>query len=279
MPSHRGAVPPPLVPIRHRSPERDPVRAYLASLAPASRRAQSDALELIAHVISHGQCTAATLPWEHLRCQHTTAAEAWLQRKYGPATVERHLGALRSVLREAWCLRLMSADAYYRAANLPTRGGTGIQRAMGQGEFRALLSACRADSRAAGPRDSAILHLAFRIGLRQSEVVGLDLADFDPALATLALRTPGGGDSRRALLGPGPRDALCAWLPLRRPESSPLFQTLDPAGAATGERLPSRAIPDIVHRRIEEAAIHLRRPAPHRAPGTTAGPAALEVAS
>jgi len=278
MPSRRGATPPPLVPIRHRSPERDPARAYLASLAPSSRRAQSDALELIAHVVSHGQCTTATLPWEHLRRQHTTATQAWLQRKYGAATVERHLGALRSVLREAWCLRLMSADAYYRAANLPTRGAPGVQRAMSQGEFRALLSTCAADPRPAGPRDGAILHLVFRIGLRQTEVVALDLGDFDPALAILTLRTPGGGTARRALLGPGPRDALCAWLPLRRAAHPALFQAIDDVGAATGDRLLSRAVPDIVHRRIEQADIHLRRPGRRRDPDASAS-TALEAAS
>ncbi len=278
MTTRHGAAPPPLVPIRHRPPDRDPARAYLASLAPASRRAQSDALELIAHVVSNGQCTSATLPWEHLRSQHTVSVQAWLRRKYGAATVERHLGALRSVLREAWCLRLMSADAYYRAASLPLRGAGGVQRAMSQGEFRALLSTCAADAGAAGPRDGAILHLVFRIGLRQTEVVALDFGDFDPALATVVLRPSSGGGERRALLGPAPRDALCAWLPLRQMGHPALFQAIDDGGRVTGDRLPARAVPEIVQRRIEQAAIRLRRPGRPRPPiAPTAG--ALEAAS
>ncbi len=50
-----------------------------------------------------------SMPWERLRYQHTAALRTWLAGRYAPATANRHLAALRGVLREAWRLGLVEA--------------------------------------------------------------------------------------------------------------------------------------------------------------------------
>ncbi len=246
-----------LVPMRHRPRDRDPLAAYLAALRPASRRAQLEALQVIAQVATQGLCTAETSPWEHWRAGHTDQVVQWLARKYRPATVERHLGALRGVLREAWCLRLMDAEAYYRAAQLPGRGGV-PQRALGQGELRALLSACAADPGPAGRRDAALVWLLYRSGLRASEVVALDLAHLD-AGRRLFQQPAAGPDtgSRVVLLSADSRAALLAWLPHRVEEEPALLQVVE-AGAVLGARLARRQLPQLVRGRMAAAGLHRR---------------------
>ncbi len=268
-----------LVPVPQRPADRDPLVAYLHALSPASRRAQAEALQVIASVATRGACAAETVPWEHWRAHHTEAVTGWLGRKYRPATVERHLGALRGVLRQAWCLRLMDAAAYYRAAALPGPDGR-PQRALGQGELRALLSACGADPGPAGRRDAALVWLLFRSGLRGSEVVGLDAADVDPRRRLLALA---GGSAevspRRVLLSPAAWASLSAWLPLRAAAEPALLQLVED-GAVRAQRLSRRHLSQLIRSRA--AAAGLQRPAvlaaysppPRRIPTAQAPPAA-----
>ncbi|HVA21263.1 MAG TPA: hypothetical protein VNN74_04120 [Candidatus Micrarchaeia archaeon] len=247
-----------LVPIRHRPRDRDPFAAYLGGLRPTSQRAQTEALQVIAQVATRGSCSAETLPWEHWRAGHTEAVVRWLTRKYSAATVERHLGALRGVLREAWCLRLMDAEAYYRAARLPGRTGS-PQRALGQGELRALLSACAADPGPGGRRDAALVWLLFRSGLRPGEVVDLDAANLDPRTRALALPAASPDALRRqVLLSADSRAALLAWVPHRVPAEPALLQAVA-GGQVVAARLVRRHLPQLVRARM--AAAGLRRPA------------------
>src|SRR5207244_1685210 len=79
-----------------------PAAVYLARLAPGSRRTMSGALRTIAAIVSSGELTAAELPWHRLRYEDTQAVRAVLAERYAPASVNKHLAALRGVLREAW---------------------------------------------------------------------------------------------------------------------------------------------------------------------------------
>jgi hypothetical protein len=85
-----------------------PALVYLASLpSPSSRRVQERCLETIARLAlgvdmaAPGACYA-TIPWHHLCTEHTTALRARLAELYPAPTANRHLAALRRVLKEAW---------------------------------------------------------------------------------------------------------------------------------------------------------------------------------
>ena len=57
---------------------------------------------------------ADQLPWHRLGYQHTQVLRAALAERFSPATTNRHLAALRGVLREAWRLWLMTAEGLQR---------------------------------------------------------------------------------------------------------------------------------------------------------------------
>jgi hypothetical protein len=102
----------------------DPLAVYLARLtSPESRRAMAGSLEFLAErLVDRGPATAeerrrrrqeqrllaSHIPWHRLRYAHTQALRSWLAEHCSPAAANRHLAALRGVLREAWRLSLMT---------------------------------------------------------------------------------------------------------------------------------------------------------------------------
>jgi len=184
--------------------DRHPVAVYLARLAPSSRRTMRAALDGIARLLIDDRCDALSLDWTQLRYRHTTAVRALLaDGRYAPSTANRHLAALRGVLKECWRLGYVSAEDFQRASDLePVRVPRG--RALQPGEVRALFAACadvESDQKPAmAARDAAILALLYGSGLRRAEAVGLEVADYDRAAGTLKVRGKGNKE-RLAHLG------------------------------------------------------------------------------
>jgi integrase len=106
------------------------------------------------------------------------------------------LAALRRVLLEARRLGLMTPEDYARAADIGAVKGTSLppRRALSIGELTALRAACSADPTPAGPRDAALSALLSCGGLRRSEVVALDLSDYQPDSGAVTVRS---GKSRK----------------------------------------------------------------------------------
>src|SRR5438105_10792378 len=128
--------------------DRHAVAVYLARLAPSSRRTMRAALDAIASLLSDDRCDAWSLAWEKLRYRHTTAVRALLaDGRYAPSTANRHLAALRGVLKECWRLRYVSAEDFQRASDLEPvrRSRLPRGRALQPGEVRALFAACEDD--------------------------------------------------------------------------------------------------------------------------------------
>jgi len=126
--SHLPALPEDLIPIPVSDLARHPVAVYLARLAPGSRRSQRAALESTAGLLTTGQLGIDEFPWHRLGYQHTQALRAALAERFSPATANRHLAALRGVLREAWRLGLMSAEDLQRSIDLPAVRGERLPR-------------------------------------------------------------------------------------------------------------------------------------------------------
>ncbi len=193
--SQAGDDPPPheLAVLEKIALDRHPVAVYLARLAPSSRRTMLAALNAMGTFLSDDRCDAWSLAWEKLRYRHTTAVRALLaDGRYAPSTANRHLAALRGVLKECWRLGYVSAEDFQRAADLePVRGSRLPRgRALQPGEVRALFAACEDDDRkkpAMAARDAAILALLYGSGLRRAEAVGLDVADYDREAGTLSV--------------------------------------------------------------------------------------------
>lgn len=238
-------------------PDQHPAAVYLARLAPGSRRTMSAALDTIAGLLTSNRCNVQTLDWGSLRYQHTAAVRAVLADLYAPATANKMLAALRGVLREAWRLGQVSAEDHHRAVDLPSVRGTTLPRgrALSSGELRALFSACAADQTAAGKRDSALLAVLYNCGLRRSEVVSLDVADFDATTGGLQVRSGKGNKARVTYAAQASKQALEQWLAARGEAPGPLFCPVNKGGTIAVRRMSDQAIRKIMRKRAAEAGV------------------------
>lgn len=236
--------------------DRHPALVYLASLAPGSRRTMLASLENIAAFVSGGKATATTLAWHELRYQHTATIRATLAETYAPSTANKMLSALRGVLKESFRLGYTGAEEYQRARDLqPVRGSALPKgRALSHGELRRLFEACAEDRRrATGARDAALLSVLYGCGLRRSEVVGLDLSDFD--LETEELRVRGkGGKERLVYAAGGAAEAISAWTWFRGTEEGPLFYPINKGGRIERRRMSDQAVLYVLKRRGKQIA-------------------------
>jgi len=239
------------------SADRHPVLVYLARLAPGSRRTMRQSLEAIADLLTAGERDAATLDWSAVRYQHTAAVRAALAERHAPATANKMLSALRGVLQEAWRLGYLDAETYHRARDLPAIRGESLLRgrALANGELRVLFTACAADPGPAGARDAAVVAVLYGAGLRRSEAVALDLADYDPESGALTVRAGKGRKARVAYLGGGGPEALEGWLHYRGDTAGPLLLPVNKGKKIQHRRMTDQALLYILRKRAREAVV------------------------
>jgi site-specific recombinase XerD len=253
-------------------PERCPYRVYLDTLdSDNSRRTMRGCLDRIARLIREDAVTGAGQPWWQLRYEHTVRIRTLLREggwtrdgaPPSPATVNKHLVALRRVLRECWRLGLMSAEDYERAVDVKSveatrllRGHHVPGRALG-----AALASCDEDTSLAGRRDSALLAVLYTTGARRAEIADLGLADYDPAERSLRVR--GKGDKERTVyVTEQAAVRLDAWVAARGRTPGALFPPINKGGRC-GRRVVAgrsefahptgQAIAGIVARRLAAA--------------------------
>lgn len=199
---------------------------YLARLAAGSRPTMLDSLKRIVAVVQPG-AAIDTFPWGALRYDHAQAIRSALAGQYAPATVNRHLAALRGVLREAWKLGMMTAEELERALSFdPVRGNSPqAGRMLDPEEISRLFDACGDDVR--GRRDAAILAVAAFGGLRRAEIAGLTVASYLPD----RLKVHGKGNKHREVPITGAAiDYLDRWLEVRGRSAGPLFNKMRRGG-------------------------------------------------
>lgn len=239
-------------------PENHPVAVYLAGLSSGSRRTMLTALNTIAAMATDGRADAESFPWHQLRHVHTAAIRSGLAERYAPATANKHLAALRGVLKACWRLGLIDGEAYQRAADVPSVKGQRLPkgRSLTAGELRALFEACARDQSAAGRRDAALLAVLYGAGLRRSEVVGLELADYDRDTGALTVRSGKGNKERIAYVNGGGKQALEDWLAVRGDAEGPLFVAVRKGGSIRlGHQVSTQAVYGVVRKRGEEAGV------------------------
>lgn len=234
-----------------------PALIYLARLAPGSRRTLRTALENTAGLATAGRADALACPWHLLRYQHTQAIRAALAERFAVATVNKHLAALRGVLREAWKLGLMTAEDYRAASDLPSVRGSTLPagREVTGGELRAVFGTCASQGGATGARDAALLAVLYGGGLRRSEAVALDLADYDRTTGALTVRAGKGKKARVAYATNGSKAAIEAWLAVRGDEAGALLCPVNKGGVVALRGMTDTAVLLILRRRAKRAGV------------------------
>jgi integrase/recombinase XerC len=232
--------------------------AFLSGRSECTRRAYSQDLEDFRRFLGVDKVSeAATALLSRGHGEANRIALAWRaslqERRLQAATINRRLAALRSLVCLArtlgivpWALEVRNVRAEsYRDTRGPGRNGV-----------RLLLDEIerRKDNKAI--RDRAALRLLYDLGLRRSEVVGLDVDDLDLDAGTITVMGKG-RTQKTSLTLPGPtKEAIRQWLETRGTEPGPLFTNLDRAGK--GCRLTGTSLYRIVRRLGEQVGLKVR---------------------
>ncbi|GHE32266.1 integrase [Streptosporangium violaceochromogenes] len=266
-------------------PAKDPYRAYLDRLDDkTSRRTMQGCLDRIARLLNPDAASGEGQPWHLLRYEHTSRIRAMLleQTHVNPRTgqaepwsaayVNKHLVALRRVLKEAWRLDLMTAEDRARAADVDGVTATRLPKGkhVPAEAVGAVFAACDDDVdqhgvvRPLGVRDAALLAVLYSTGCRRAELAGLRLADYDPA--ERSLRVLGKRNKERTVFLTSEAVArLEAWIAVRGEDPGALFPRIYKGGAIRvtergAAHLTPEAVRAILGRRIEQAGVAPRSP-------------------
>lgn len=234
----------------------NPAAIYLAQLAPGSRRTMKQALNAIALLVTNGTQDAFTFEWQQLRYQHTAAIRSALMEKYAPATANKMLAAMKRTLKEARRMQLITAEDYDRAVDIASIKDQKLLkgRALSAAEISTLLNACTSDTSPTGCRDATML-CCLRVGLRRSEVVGLDLADFEPTVGALVIIGGKGRKDRIVYLPQKANIHVVNWVELRGDTPGALLLPVNKSNRIISKRLSDQAVLTIMRSRAKKAGI------------------------
>jgi integrase/recombinase XerD len=248
-----------LVPLEGSQLTEHPALAYVAGLAPGSRRTMAEALNLIARHLSKGHSGAAAYNWAGLRYAQVKEVRSWLAATYKPAMANKCMAALRGTLKEAFVLGKLPHEEYARC--MLVKGVSGDSEDTGRAlttlEMRALFDKCAEDETPAGARDAAILGVLFGAGLRRAELVKLTLADYNRADGSLTVKNGKGNRNRTLWLPEGTKAALETWLKFRGEAPGPLFQAIKKGGRIVPETMngTGQAVLDVCRKRARQAKV------------------------
>jgi len=234
-----------------------PAAVYLDSLGSDRSKATMVAgLDIMAKLLTNGECGAMTLNWAALRYKHTAALRSALEKKYAPASVNQMLCALRRVLKEALRLDLIDSQDYSKAADVKSikQSGKPRGRALSPHEIAALMQSCSGNS-SVDVRDTALIAILRGGGIRRAEAVNLEKADFNLSTGALEIRE-GKGKKDRTVYLPGQAIALVEkWLSLRGEEPGPLLFPIRKGGEIQFRRMTDDGVLKILQRRAFLAGV------------------------
>lgn len=200
------------------------IAAYRRDLLDFARHEGVQTIDAVAAKIlgsTHGHANLAVLRYR----------AGLLNAKLSPATINRRLTALRSLVTLARTLGIVAWELEVDGVALQQYRDT---RGPGVGGLRALLKMSNTQRPEKAKRDAAIIMLLFGLALRRAEVASLDLVHWNHGAGTLAVLGKGHLD-RVVMTVPGTvREALVAWVAVRGAAPGPLFGSFDRAGKGDG---------------------------------------------
>ena len=248
----------------------DPVQVYLDSLrSPDSKRVMEGCLRQILVMVIETE-RGEPLPldqrypnprgraWWLLRYEHTTRIKALLiEHGYATSSVNKHLAALRRVLKECRRLRLMSAEDYVSAVDIPdeTIHREPAGREVHGDEIEKLLAACAESPSPLQERDSALITILQCTGMRRAEAAEALIENYDARGRWLKIT----GKGRKERTVPIHKDAvphLERWLALLNERRGPMFRSID-KHSHIGESMEPNAIYRVIQKLHKQAGLQL----------------------
>lgn len=164
-----------------------------------------------------------------------------LARGLSPATVNRRLAALRSLVKVA---RIFGAVDFTLDVEGVRSQGYRDTRGPGRGGVRLLLDSLASKTGPKARRDEAVVRLLYDLGLRRGEAVALDLSDVDLQAGTVSILGKGRTEKETLTLPEPTKAALELWITARGDGAGPLFVNFD--HARKGARLTGRSVARIL---------------------------------
>jgi site-specific recombinase XerD len=245
--------------------DQNPYWVYLAAFSGESERTMRRCLDRIAAMIAPlpydtpASGYGAVIPWENLRYPHVVLLRTkFTERWDSPSHVNKHLSALRGVLRECWRLKLMSGEDCQLARDVANIKGSRelAGRNIAGDETTALLVACLADVNVPlGIRDAAIIAVLHSTGIRRDEAAGALIERYDHG--ERSLRIIGKGNKERTVyLHQTAVLYLDRWLVTAASNRrGPIFRHVDRWGNVSTKPLSARSIGYIVSARNAQAGL------------------------
>jgi site-specific recombinase XerD len=246
----------------------DPYRIYLDSLdSESSRATMRGCLDRIARIIlteengaplpQNPKITGECRTWWRLRYAHTARLRSRLlaEPTWSYQTVNKHLIALRRVLKECWRLGLMTAEEYQRAADIKSVEGSREKtgRDINDNELTSMFQVCEEGDGPAPVRNAALIGVLYCTGIRRAEAATALIERYNPG--ERGLRIIGKRNKERTVYiieEVVPR--LDRWLGLLGRKGS-LFRPVDRWGNIRSEGMTPTAIGDIVKRVRQQAGL------------------------
>lgn len=234
-----------------------PVTLFLSGYESAnSRKAMASSLAACARIL-YGRPVRdiRTVPWASLTFGVIQALRLRLAEDYEWSSANRHLLAIRGVMKACRRLRLIDRDLAEDLEAVRGIAGSAREtgRALSREELARLFAAC--PPTAMGARDAVVLGLASFAGLRRAEVCGLKFEDFEPA--TGGLKILGKGNQWRTVF-PSKKfvGILERWLGFRGKEPGPLVLPFSRYGVPIeGQQLTTQTVYEILLRLGKDAGV------------------------
>lgn len=200
--------------------------------------------------------------WIDLSPVEIKAMKAMLIERYSRRMAAKCLAAIKGVIgamlddtdlisKPETYMRLMRAKA---VKGISVGGGQKAGRKLTDGEILALARVCADDPSPAGARDDSILGLAYTQGPRISELVGLQLSDYDPESGDIVILGKG-NKTRTVRASNSVKRSLDEWLELRGDEKGPLFCRVRKDGKIHVAAISTTALDKMLKRRASQAGV------------------------
>ena len=234
----------------------DPFTVYLDSLSPSGRRSMNSQLMGVLKLMEYNG-SGENFPWSNLRYVHLVKLRTLLQEQGKTAnTVNTTLAAIKGVIRTAFNLGEIAADDYLRCNSVKQikSHSLPVGRSLKPAEIKKLISVCKRDKTAIGIRDTAIIALMLSTGLRRSEVIQLDTADFIEKQSLILIRKGKGNRQHLAVITVSTRALLNKWLKQKSNQSKALFTRVI-HNIPSENRISAQSIYNIINSRAKQAGL------------------------
>lgn len=203
------------------------------------------------------------MPWSLLQYHHIANIRASLKKKGKSSnTINLTLSACRGVMKACFNLGLIKADQLMLINEIKRVRGKKLLagRSLSSRETKALITACKRDKTVNGKRDLAVIVMMLATGLRRSEIVALDIADYNSRNGELIVLNGKGNKQRIIFIQTNARRLIKPWLESRGKEAGKLFNPITNQTDIANRQMNSQSLYDLIKKRSAQAKIDQCRP-------------------